>query len=67
MPGRLDGLTYLGDGMASYANNLLRPAASVFLAAGLRLLACPFAVLGVWAFRVFTDLELAAGRAESVA
>ena len=53
--------------MASYANNLLRPAASVFLAAALRLLACPFAVLGVWAFRVFTDLELAAGRAESVA
>ena len=49
--------------MGRYARTLVRPAASVFLAAGLRLLACPFAVLGVWAFRQYAELMLAADRA----
>jgi hypothetical protein len=51
--------------MGEYAANLFTPAWRAFRAAACRLAATPFALLGVWAFRQFAALELAAGRVEA--
>jgi hypothetical protein len=51
--------------MEKYTSDLLRPAWRAFKSAACRLASVPFALLGVWAFRQFAALELAAGRVEA--